>query len=397
MMFNCRIVVVAIIAIALSALTACDRTAERPQAQVFPTDAAMPAPPPVRTEALRQAQGLEHGRKAAGFRLVPLNGIEARIEPATFSDGKPVAKVTFAKKGEERRLLALEARPEGDPAAAKALEVRYRVTLAKGEAPRLALTIFEKGGMAWYRVGGEPLVVGEFVEGRMPLGTLRQAEFSKPASVEPVKPGAPEPTVAWGDVEKTWIGIVIDSPAEGTFEIGQARYTSEPYKPTKPLRVTGVGPGVWNASTDKAVKATLTTPNEGPDGEPCMKFEFRFPGQRHMYAIPSTPVLGGELEGYKSLRFTYKATLPPGIKGLLVTVGEHGGAQYYADPAPPPSAEWTTITMPFDKLKLALWTKDTNDKLDVDSIDRVMIGAHGQASGEGGPGVIYATDIELAP
>jgi len=411
MMFNCRIVVVAIIAIALSALTACDRTAERPQAQVFPTDAAMPAPPPVRTEA-------------AGFRLVPLNGIEARIEPATFSDGKPVAKVTFAKKGEERRLLALEARPEGDPAAAKALEVRYRVTLAKGEAPRLALTIFEKGGMAWYRVGGDPLVVGELVnsaigpagrlalkpampalpiaaihlmEGRLPLGTLRQAEFSKPASVEAAKPGAAEPTVAWGNVEKTWIGIVIDGPAEGTFEIGQARYTSEPYKPTKPLRVTGVGPGVWNASTDKAVKATLTTPNEGPDGEPCMKFEFRFPGQRHMYAIPSTPVLGGELEGYKSLRFTYKATLPPGIKGLLVTVGEHGGAQYYADPAPPPSAEWTTITMPFDKLRLATWTKDSNDKLDVDSIDRVMIGAHGQASGDGGPGVIYATGVEFVP
>ena len=383
-----RIVSFAFVGTLLLAVAACEMEGPPPQAREKP-----PATTPVAPEAKKEAPKTE----VAGFTLVPLNGIEAAIEAGASADAGLIAKVPFVKKGDERRLLALGTRPEGDPASAKALAVRYRVTLAKGEPPRLALAVFEKGGTAWYRVGGTPLAVGESAEGRLPLGTLRQAEFSKRTEVEPVKPGVPEAAVAWKNVEKTWIGIVIDGPAEGTFEIGQARYTSEPYMPAKPLRVTGDGPGAWTASADKAVKSTLTTPSEGPGGKPCMKLEFKFPGRRHMFATPSTPVLGGELEGYKALRFTYKATLPPGIKGLLVTVGERGGAQYYADPAPPASVEWTTITIPFDKMKLASWTKDTNGKLDVDLIERVMIGAHGTASGDGGAGVIYAADVEFVP
>jgi hypothetical protein len=116
-----------------------------------------------------------------------------------------------------------------------------------------------------------------------------------------------------------------------------------------------------------------------------------------MYAIPSTPVPEQGLEGYRALRFTYKASLPAGIKGLLVTLGEHGGGQYFADPAPPASADWTTITIPFENFKKAGWAKDTNEKLDLDQVDRLMIGVHGTASGAGGGGCIWVTDIEFVP
>ena len=376
--------VLASVAILLAVLTLCERGAGR-------------AEPAERVEAVKPAAALLV-MEAAGFRLVPLNGIEARIEPGTAPDGKPLAKVAFSKKGEERRLLALEARPEGDPTTAKALAVRYRLTLTKGSPPHLALTAFEKDGTTWYRVGGLSLAVGEMTEGRLPLGSLRQAEFSKTGKGDerPI-PGAPEPAVAWDKVVKTWVGIVIDGPAEGTLEISQARYTSEPYKPAKPLRVTGDGPGEWTVGHDKAAKAEVTTPNEGPGGKPCMKMEFTFPGGRHMYAIPSTSILGGEMEGYKALRFAYKATLPAGIKGLLVTVAERDGEQYAADPPPPASPEWKTVTLPLDQLKFAAWTKPVNGKLDMDLIDRVMVGAHGTASGKGGSGAIWAADIELVP
>ena len=390
-----RIVAFAFVGVLLVAVAACEMEGPPPQAREKAA-ATTPATPAAKKEAPAPA-AVAVPKEVGGFTLVPLNGVEARIEAGSAVDGKLLAKVSFVKKGDERRLLALLARPEGDPATAKALAVRYRVALAKGEAPRLALAVFEKGGTAWYRVGGTPLALGESAEGRLPLGTLRQAEFSKPTEAEPAKPGMPEPTVAWGNVEKIWIGIVIDGPAEGTLEIGQARYTSEPYRPAKALRVTGDGPGAWTASADTAVKSTLTTPSEGPGGKPCMKLEFKFPGRRHMFATPSTPVLGGELEGYSALRFTYKATLPAGIKGLLVTVGERGGAQYYADPAPPANADWTTITIPFDKMKLASWTKDANGKLDVDLIERVLIGAHGTAAGDGGSGIICAADVEFVP
>jgi hypothetical protein len=193
------------------------------------------------------------------------------------------------------------------------------------------------------------------------------------------------------------VGLTIDGPAEGVLEISDVRFTREPYKPTKSLRITGDGPGVWSVGKDPAVEATLTTPNEAPGGKACMKFEFKVPGGRHMYAIPSTPVPDTELDGYRALRFTYKAALPDGIKGLLVTVGEHGGGQFYADPPPPASAEWTTVTIPFASLKFAPWSKDPNGRFDLGQVDRVMIGTHGTASGKGGPGVICVTDVELIP
>jgi len=320
-----------------------------------------------------------------GFRLAAVSGVTAKLERAADADGgKPAAKVTFSKAGEERRLLALEALPKGSAADAKALALRYRLNLTKGQPPRLSLMAYEQGGGAWFKVGAAAVTGSVFTDGRLALTSLRQTAFSDDATGR----------LEWDKLEKVWIGLAIDGPAEGTLEVSQARFTSEPYKPTQPLRIAA---GAWNVAKDKAVDATLTTPNEGPDGKPCMKFEFKFPGGRHMYAIPSVAAPSEELDGYSGLRFTYKATLPEGIKGLLVSLSEQTGGQHYADPPPPSSADWTTITIPFDQFKLAGWAKDDNGKLDVGQIRSVNIGTHGTSSGQGGPGLILVADVQFVP
>ena len=178
--------------------------------------------------------------------------------------------------------------------------------------------------------------------------------------------------------------------------MSEARFTDEPYKAETPIAITGGDkPGSWNVGKDPAVQSTLTTPNEGPDGKPCMKFEFRFPGQRHMYALPSVPVPGADLEGYSALRFRCKASLPQGLRGLLVTLAERGGGQWYCEP--PPSPEWGVITLPFAQFQLAGWSKDDNGKLDLDQIGSIIIGTHGTAIGEGGPGTISVADVQFVP
>ncbi len=319
-----------------------------------------------------------------GLKLVPLPGLSASSSTATQAD--VVAAVRFTKTSDERRLLALETKPASDATGAKALVLRYRLQLLSGEAPRLAVVAFDAAGGSWYKVNAHPAVVDEMTEGRLSVSSLRPTAFS-----------ATQDTIAWWDVEKLWIGLVIDGPANGILEVSQARLTDEPYKPTKPLNVTGDGPGTWSASQNPAVKGTITTPNEGPDGQACLKYEFTAPGGQHRWMIPSTPVPNADLEGYTALRFMYKATLPKGINSLLVMVGERGGAQYCADPAPLPVGDWMEVTIPFEDFTLGSWTKDANGRLDLQDVSSVMIGAHGVPSEAQGKGLIMATNIQFVP
>lgn len=328
------------------------------------------------------ASGLE------GFRLTALGGVTAKLEGPGGAAGNALV-LTFDKPGEERRFLAL-AVPlplRGDPAAAKALEVKYLLNLTAGQPPKLALIAWEKGGGAWYKMAAEPLEIGEEATGRLSVTSWSQAAFSQDAS------GALE----WANLEALWLGVVIDGPARGTLELRQARFTSEPYRPSKPLRVTGDGPGQWSAVHDPAVQCTITTPNEGPGGKPCMRCDFTFPGRRHMYLLPVTPLPPADLQDYRGVQFTYKATIPPGIRGLLVTLWEQGGAQYEGFPYPPPSDDWVTVTMPFQDFKLAGWTRDTNDRLDLDRLTNMVIGVHGSADADVGEGTIWVCDIEFVP
>jgi hypothetical protein len=114
-----------------------------------------------------------------------------------------------------------------------------------------------------------------------------------------------------------------------------------------------------------------------------------------MYLTPSVPVPAADLEGYTALRFRYRATLPEGVKGLLVTLSERGGGQWYVEP--PASPEWTTIRLPFTQFANADWGKDPDGKLDIEQIAGLIIGTHGTATGEGGSGQIQVCDIEFVP
>jgi len=316
------------------------------------------------------------------LRLVPISNVNARLK----ADAKG-AKITFEKTGEIRRLLVVKARPADALEAPRALALGCRVTLDRGQPPRPAVVIYERGGGVWFHVRGRPVATGEWAEERVSIRGLREAAFSSDASGK----------LEWDQVEKVWVGLAIDGPAAGVFELGQAGFTDEPYRPTHPLRVTGAGAGEWGVSKDKAAKAKVTTPDEGPDGQPCMKAEFTLPGGRHMYMVPSTALGDVEKEGYRALRFKYRATLPKGLKGLLVMLIESDGSPYIADPAPPASEEWTTITIPLEELKLGSWGKDPDGRLDLSEVASVAIGTHGTPSDAGGDGVILATDIEFVP
>jgi hypothetical protein len=328
------------------------------------------------------ASGLE------GFRLAASGGMTVKLEGPGGAAGDAL-RLTFDKPGEERRLLALAAPLplKGDASTTKAVEVTYRLSLEAGQPPRLALVAWEKGGGVWHKVAGEPLTVGEVASARLSVASLNQTVFSQDAS------GALE----WNNLEELWLGVVIDGPARGTLEIRQARFTSEPYRPTKPLRVTGDGAGQWSVVNDPAAQCLVSIRDEGPGGKPCMRFDFTFPGHRHMYALPVVPLPPADLEGYRGVQFTYKATIPPGIRGLLVTLWEQGGAQYEGFPYPPPSDDWVTVTMPFSDFKLAGWTKDDNGRLDLDRLTNMVIGVHGTADADVGTGTIWVCDIEFVP
>jgi hypothetical protein len=224
----------------------------------------------------------------------------------------------------------------------------------------------------------------DFKEGRLSVMSLVQAAFSNDASGK----------LENDNLDKIWLGLVIDGAAKGSFELSEARLTSEPYKPTEPLRITGDGPGTWSLGKDPAVEGKVTTPNEGPDGKPCMRFDFVFPAGRHMYGLPAVPVPQFDLEGYTALRLTYKSILPEGLKGLLISVLERDGSQYCAEP--PGSAEWTTITLPFSELWLGGWSSDENGKLDLEQIGSIIVGTHGTAKVTV-PAVIWATDLQFVP
>lgn len=323
---------------------------------------------------------------AATVRIVPISDVDA-----TLSHSRAAALVRFNKTGDVRRMLALESQSGSTLDAPKALEIQYRLQLQAGPAPKAAVVVYERGGGAWFKVHNRPLQAGKATEictVRVPVTGLKQAGFSNDASGK----------LEWSNMEKVWIGLLMDKPTRGVFCFMNATLTDEPYRPTRPLIITdGARPGKWSVGQDKAAKSTLTTPAEGPNGQKCMKVAFSFPGGRHMYMVPGVPVGDVDVEGYSTLKFTYKADLPEGLKGLLVTLIESSGGQYYADPPPPASSEWTTIKIPVAKLKKASWSRDPNNRLDMADVTKVNIGAHGVAKPKLAKGTIWVTDIQFLP
>jgi len=321
------------------------------------------------------------GVDLADVELPSINGIDARLERA------PHLKVTFSKAGSCRRLLYLRASPVGRPVGVKALAFQYRLQLAEPARPRWAAVVFDSDGESWIKVGRAVAPSASFSDARVSLAALGPTDFSLRANGE----------VDWEERQRVWLGLVLDGQTRGVLEVRGPRLTNEPNRPTEPLLLTPDGVRQWKMHRDKAVRGQLTTSDVGPEGQSCMRAEFSFPGGRHMFCTNSLPVPLDDLEGYRALRITYKAELPPGISGMLVILSDRSGACYLAEPLLPASAAWRTATIPLGRFKLAAWSKDAGKGLRVEEVAQVWVGAHGMAAGDGGPGSICVCNLALAP
>jgi hypothetical protein len=144
------------------------------------------------------------------------------------------------------------------------------------------------------------------------------------------------------------------------------------------------------------VKKELTAVKD-EQGRDQIRIAFNFPGGRHMYLIPSQPVPEADFGAYAGLRFTYKATPPPGLDKLLICVNQ-GGNQFVAGVPAPANGEWQSVFIAFDDFKIAGWSNKPKDtKLAVSDIDSITVGIHGGSSGQGGDGEILIRNIELVP
>ncbi len=299
-------------------------------------------------------------------RVAPVAGVRATLVGQT---------LRFSKPDVSRRLVAVELVPAGDLAAQRSLSLRGRLVLADGMVARLALIAYEAGGGAWYRLDPIPVEPGAVARG-LSLAGLQETAFSHDDD------GA----LDWTAVERLWLGLVVEGAGDGVVEVESLDLSTEPYRPTVPLQVTGA----WRTGQDPAVTSELTTRDE--EGVEVMRYAFTMPLGSHMYALPQRALPAGDVSGYTHLRVTWRAALPPGSVRILISVHETGGAQYIVDPPPQPSAEWTTSEIPLDSLVLGGWSQDANQQLDLHQLVAVTVGCHGTAA-EGGEGWIEAKEI----
>ncbi|MCS7252462.1 MAG: hypothetical protein N2381_07570 [Armatimonadetes bacterium] len=326
-----------------------------------------------------EVQLIELGRQQKGILLVGANIHRLEIV------GAKVIRISFSNKGTERRFFGIETTVKVANAQLKALVATYRFTLTNGKPPRPCVVAFDAMGNSWFNSSRPLSPTNEFRETRISLAGFVPTAFSQRADVN----------FSISSVKRLWVGFVADGESSGIIELYKLSLSDEPYKPTEPLPVSLTGD--WRLIKDPAVKGQLSLIHEGTPPKPCMKFEFVFPTGRHMYALPVIPFSDAELFEYSALQFTYMAKLPEGIGGLLICLWERDGSQYYAEPAPPPSSEWRTVTIPFSSFKLGGWSKDENERLDLGQVECVVVGVHGTATGKDGSGFIIACDLKFVP
>ncbi len=319
-----------------------------------------------------------------GLTAAPGFGVEvsAKVIEGASPDAS-VARLTYGHRLAERRIAALEGMPDGAIEGARALAFDCRLAVRQGAVPPVVGLFFERDGGAWYRIGSKPPPKGDFDEIRLPLGgTFTRARFATDA----------DEAIRLDQVERVWLGVLVDGPGSGVLEVRRSRFTSEPFRPDSPIPLGKT----WDVAQDPAVQGKLDAAAQGPDGTVTMEYRFEMPGGRHMYAIPRTPVDVEELDAYSALTFTYQADLPSGVDELLVMLIEADGTQYLAVPAPPASREAQTVTIPFDRFERGGWSKDENDQLDLHEVIHVAIGMHGTTPAAAS-GTINITSPQFVP
>ncbi len=320
--------------------------------------------------------------KDGGVGLTAAPGFGVKVS-ARLSEDMAATQLTFNSPFAERRIAALAGVPDGEIEGARALVFDCRLAMRQGDVPPLVALFFENDGGAWYRISSTSPPRGRFGEIRLPLSRpLTRARFATDL----------DETIRWEQVERVWLGLLIDGPAEGVTEVRQVRFTSEPFRPASAVTLSAT----WDIAQDSAVHSKLEPAMQGAEGNPTIEYHFELPGGRHMYAMVRTPVEVDELDAYSALQFTYQADLPEGIDELLVMLIERDGTQYRAVPAPAESGQWKTVTIPFEKFERGSWSKDENEQLDLEDVNHVSIGMHGTTPAAGS-GTIKVRDVQIVP
>ncbi len=316
------------------------------------------------------------------LKMVPLAAVRASL--STHGD---CAGLAFRKDGPERRLVAVQAAVPPLNFAPRSISVRCRLVLTKGEAPRLAVIIFKEGAGAWSAVAYQPLAPGQLTDVAFSVQAPVECQFSRDDTGQ----------LEWEKVRRIWVGAILDGPAAGRLEIYGIRLSPE-RAPLPVLRVP-LHELHWSMARHRAVRAELEKV-AGPDGQPAIRVRFDLPTGRHIWCLPRAQLPYRSMAGYAAIRFRYRAILPVGIQGLLVQIFEGDGSSYFADPPPPPSAQWRTAVIRFADLKFASWSRDENDRLDLGQVQSFSIGLHGTAAparGGRAQGEIWFCDVELLP
>lgn len=304
-------------------------------------------------------------------------------------DGVPAegaVRIAFRREVEDRCFVGLDIPLGRVGFTPQSYAAQYSLHIdGEGEA-RPAIVVWTGGGV-WYRVSARPLEPGVSADVGMPLAAMLSAAFSSSRA------GAPD----WALVSRIRVGAVVDGACEGVLTVARARISAEPYRASAPQDVPLPDASGWDLGKDPAADARVSRLAEGPEGEDCYRLDFTFPGGRHIYAVPVMRLPPSDLGAFSSLELTYKAELPEGLAGLLLTLNEEGGAVYCADPAPPAAAEWRTLSVPFADLRLGSWTGDANGRFDPEQVTRMSIGVHGTAVGAGGGGVVRVARIRFLP
>ena len=140
----------------------------------------------------------------AGLSLAPADGTDA----SAMVEGE-ATWLTFRINQPERRLAALEGLPGGKLAGMRALVFEGRLAVRQGKAS-LVVVCLENDGGVWYRVSDRTLPRSKFAEIRLPLaGGFRRARFATDE----------DETVSWDQVERVWLGLLVDGPADGAMEV----------------------------------------------------------------------------------------------------------------------------------------------------------------------------------
>jgi hypothetical protein len=321
----------------------------------------------------------------SGLTAAPTTGVE--VSAQMFKEKPPGTRTTvlrFGNSHSERRLAALEGVPEGTIEGARVLAFEYSVEMQQGEdgrpwigvTPPIVALFFEKDGGVWYRIRNGY----DHEKVRVPLrGAFERAAFATDD----------DDSIRWEQVERIWLGLLIDRPGSGFLLMSEPRFTDEAFRPNSPAYVNR---GRFrDVAQDPAVRGKLTLPDFT-----TTEYRFEMPGGRHMYAMFRIPVEVDELDAYSALQFTYQADLPQGIDGLLVMLIERDGTQYRAIPAPAENADWNTVTLPFSQFVLGSWSKDENDRLDLEQVNLVAIGIHGTTP-SAASGVIRVREMQFVP